>query len=160
LETVAIDAEINKDEIVAIGITNQRETVVLWDKKTGKPVHRAIVWQCRRTAEICEKLIADGHEKLIKEKTGLKIDAYFSGTKIKWLLDNVPGLRERAKKGEILAGTIDTWLIWKLSGGKAHVTDVTNASRTMLFNIHKCQWDDELLKLLDIPKSILPKVKD
>lgn len=160
LETVAIDAEINKDEIAAIGITNQRETVVLWDKKTGKPVHRAIVWQCRRTAEICEKLIADGHEKLIKEKTGLKIDAYFSGTKIKWLLDNVPGLRERAKKGEILAGTIDTWLIWKLSGGKAHVTDVTNASRTMLFNIHKCQWDDELLKLLDIPKSILPKVKD
>lgn len=160
LETVAIDAEIKKDEIAAIGITNQRETVVLWDKKTGKPVHRAIVWQCRRTAEICEKLISAGHEKMVKEKTGLKIDAYFSGTKIKWLLDNVPGLRSRAKKGEILAGTIDTWLIWKLSGGKAHVTDVTNASRTMLFNIHKCQWDDDLLKLLDIPKCILPKVKD
>ncbi len=160
LESVIIDSEIKKDEIAAIGITNQRETVILWDKKTGKPVHKAIVWQCRRTSKICEDLISAGHEKMIKEKTGLKIDAYFSGTKIKWLLDNVPGLRERAKKGEILAGTIDTWLIWKLSGGKAHVTDVTNASRTMLFNIHKCQWDDDLLKLLDIPKSILPKVKD
>lgn len=160
LESVIIDAEIKKDEIAAIGITNQRETIVLWDKKTGKPVHNAIVWQCRRTAKICEDLISSGHEKNIKEKTGLKIDAYFSGTKIKWLLDNVPGLRQRAEKGEILAGTIDTWLIWKLSEGKAHVTDVTNASRTMLFNIHKCQWDDDLLKLLNIPKSILPKVKD
>lgn len=160
MESVLIDNEIKFDEVAAIGITNQRETVVVWDKKTGKPVYNAIVWQCRRTADICDKLKADGYEDIIKEKTGLKIDAYFSGTKIKWILDNVPGVRERAEKGELLAGTIDTWLIWKLSGGKCHVTDVTNASRTMLFDIYEVDWDDALLKLLNIPRCILPSVHD
>ena len=160
MESVLIDNEIKFDEIAAIGITNQRETVVIWDKETGKPVYHAIVWQCRRTADICEKLSKDGYDEIIKEKTGLLIDAYFSGTKIKWILDNVPGVRERAEKGELLAGTIDTWLIWKLSGGKAHVTDVTNACRTMLFNIYECEWDEELLKLLGIPRCILPQVCD
>ena len=160
MESVLIDNEIKFDEVAAIGITNQRETVVVWDKKTGKPVYNAIVWQCRRTADICDKLKADGYEDIIKEKTGLKIDAYFSGTKIKWILDNVPGVRERAEKGALLAGTIDTWLIWKLSGGKCHVTDVTNASRTMLFDIYEVDWDDALLKLLNIPRCILPSVHD
>lgn len=160
MESVLIDNDIKFDEIAAIGITNQRETVVIWDKETGKPVYHAIVWQCRRTADICEKLSKDGYDEIIKEKTGLLIDAYFSGTKIKWILDNVPGVRERAEKGELLAGTIDTWLIWKLSGGKAHVTDVTNACRTMLFNIYECEWDEELLKLLGIPRCILPQVCD
>lgn len=160
LESVLIDNDIKFDEVAAIGITNQRETVVIWDKKTGKPVYHAIVWQCRRTADICEKLSKEGYDEIIKEKTGLLIDAYFSGTKIKWILDNVPGVRERAEKGELLAGTIDTWLIWKLSGGKAHVTDVTNACRTMLFNIYECEWDEELLKLLGIPRCILPQVCD
>ena len=160
MESVLIDNDIKFDEIAAIGITNQRETVVIWDKATGKPVYHAIVWQCRRTADICEKLSKDGYDEIIKEKTGLLIDAYFSGTKIKWILDNVPGVRERAEKGELLAGTIDTWLIWKLSGGKAHVTDVTNACRTMLFNIYECEWDEELLKLLGIPRCILPQVCD
>ncbi len=147
------------EEIAAIGITNQRETVVLWEKTTGKPVYNAIVWQCRRTASLCEDLVAKGLEEIIQEKTGLVIDAYFSGTKIKWILDEVEGLRERAQNGEILAGTIDTWLIWKLSGGKAHVTDATNASRTMLYNIYFDDWDDELLKLLDIPRCMLPSVQ-
>lgn len=160
MQSVIINNDIKMDEIAAIGITNQRETVVLWDKETGKPVYNAIVWQCRRTAPLCEKLKAEGYEDIIREKTGLKIDAYFSGTKIKWILDNVPGLRERAEKGEILAGTIDTWLIWKLSGGSVHVTDVTNASRTMLYNIYSLEWDVDLLKLLDIPLCILPEVKD
>lgn len=160
LENLIVDSEIKLDEIAAIGITNQRETVVIWDKKTGKPVYHAIVWQCRRTADICEKLSKDGYEQLIKDKTGLLIDAYFSGTKIKWILDNVPGVRERAENGELLAGTIDTWLIWKLSGGKCHVTDVTNACRTMLFNIYNLDWDNDLLKLLSIPRCILPKVRD
>ncbi len=160
LESVLIDNEIKFDEIAAIGITNQRETVVVWDKVTGKPVYHAIVWQCRRTADICEDLSKKGYEKIIKEKTGLLIDAYFSGTKIKWIFDNVPGVRERAEKGELLAGTIDTWLIWKLSGGKAHVTDVTNACRTMLFNIYERNWDEELLKLLNIPRCLLPEVHD
>lgn len=160
LENLIVDSEIKLDEIAAIGITNQRETVVIWDKKTGKPVYHAIVWQCRRTADICEKLSKDGYEQLIKEKTGLLIDAYFSGTKIKWILDNVPGVRERAENGELLAGTIDTWLIWKLSGGKCHVTDVTNACRTMLFNIYNLDWDNDLLKLLNIPRCILPEVRD
>lgn len=160
MESVLIDNDIKFDEIAAIGITNQRETVVIWDKATGKPVYHAIVWQCRRTADICEKLSKDGYDEIIKEKTGLLIDAYFSGTKIKWILDNVPGVRERAEKGELLAGTIDTWLIWKLSGGKCHVTDVTNACRTMLFNIYECEWDEELLKLLGIPRCILPQVCD
>ncbi len=160
MQQVIIDTEIKMDEIAAIGITNQRETVVLWDKATGKPVYHAIVWQCRRTAPLCEKLTKEGYGDIIKEKTGLLIDAYFSATKIKWILDEVPGLRERAKNGEILAGTIDTWLIWKLSGGKCHVTDVTNACRTMLYNIYELDWDNDLLKLLDIPRCMLPEVKD
>ena len=160
LEGVLIDNEINKNEIAAIGITNQRETVVIWDKKTGKPVYNAIVWQCRRTANYCDELMEKGYKDVIREKTGLLIDAYFSGTKIKWILDNVPGVRERAEKGELLAGTIDTWLIWKLSGGKCHVTDVTNACRTMLFNIYECEWDKDLLELLNIPECLLPQVRD
>ena len=160
LQSLLIEKEIRHDEIAAIGITNQRETVVIWDKKTGKPVYNAVVWQCRRTADFCESLMKEGWTEKIRSKTGLLIDAYFSGTKIKWILDNVPGLRERAERGELLAGTIDTWLIWKLSGGRAHVTDYTNASRTMLFNIYKLDWDDELLNLLGIPRCLLPEVRD
>ena len=160
LQNLIVDNDIKHEQIEAIGITNQRETVVIWDKLTGKPVYNAIVWQCRRTADYCEKLMAEGWTEKIREKTGLKIDAYFSATKIKWILDNVPGVRERAEKGELLAGTIDTWLIWKLSGGRAHVTDYTNASRTMLFNIYKLDWDDELLGLLGIPRCLLPEVRD
>jgi len=160
LQSLLIENEIRHDEIAAIGITNQRETVVIWDKESGKPVYNAVVWQCRRTADYCEKLMKEGYTDIIREKTGLLIDAYFSGTKIKWILDNVPGVRERAERGELLAGTIDTWLIWKLSGGRAHVTDYTNASRTMLFNIYELDWDDELLKLLNIPRCLLPEVCD
>ena len=160
LQSLLIEKEIRHDEIAAIGITNQRETVVIWDKKTGKPVYNAVVWQCRRTADYCESLMKEGWTEKIRSKTGLLIDAYFSATKIKWILDNVPGLRERAERGELLAGTIDTWLIWKLSGGRAHVTDYTNASRTMLFNIYKLDWDDELLNLLGIPRCLLPEVCD
>lgn len=160
LQNLCIENEIRYDEIVAIGITNQRETVVVWDKKTGKPVYNAIVWQCRRTADFCEKLKTDGWTEKIRKKTGLLIDAYFSATKIKWILDNVPNARERAENGELLAGTIDSWLIWKLSGGKTHITDYTNASRTMLFNIYDLCWDEELLSLLNIPKCILPEVCD
>ena len=145
------------ENIDSIGITNQRETVVVWDKKTGGPVYNAIVWQCRRTAEMADSLIEQGHLEMIKKKTGLLIDAYFCATKIKWILDNVEGVRERADKGEILFGTVETWLIWNLTGGKVHITDFSNASRTMLFNIHSLEWDDELLDLLDIPKNILPK---
>ncbi len=152
-----IDADPN--EIAAIGITNQRETVVVWDKNTGEPVYNAIVWQCRRTAEYCDELKAQGLEEYIAKTTGLKIDAYFSGTKIKWILDNVKGAREKAEKGDLLFGTIDTWLIWKLSGGKIHVTDYTNASRTMFFDIHKLCWDKKLLEILTIPESMLPEVK-
>ena len=147
-------------DIAGIGITNQRETTIVWDKYTGEPVYNAIVWQCRRTASICEKMQSEGLASYIRDKTGLLIDAYFSGTKIKWILDTVPGLRKRAENNEILAGTIDTWLVWKLSGGKAHVTDYTNASRTMLYNIHTLEWDKELLELLDIPENILPQVKN
>ena len=150
---------VEPEEIAAIGITNQRETTVLWDKNTGRPVYNAIVWQCRRTAALCEELKEQGYEEKIREKTGLLIDAYFSATKIKWILDRVPGLRERCRKGEILFGTVDTWLIWKLTGGKVHVTDYTNASRTMLFDIHRLAWDEEILALLDIPAEILPKVR-
>ncbi len=153
-------AGIASEQIDSIGITNQRETVILWDKKTGEPVYNAIVWQCRRTADLADKLIADGKSDMIREKTGLIPDAYFSATKIKWILDNIEGVRARAEKGEILAGTVDTWLIWKLSGGKVHVTDCTNASRTMLFNINTLEWDKDLLNLFDIPESILPEVKD
>ena len=151
---------IRASDIAAAGITNQRETVVLWDKATGKPVYRAIVWQCRRTAGLCEHLRKEGMNEVIREKTGLLLDAYFSATKIKWILDNVEGLRTRAQNGEILAGTIDTWLIWKLSGGKRHVTDVTNASRTMLYNIYAGGWDKDLLSLLNIPLCMLPEVRN
>ena len=160
LQNLIVDNDIKHEQIEAIGITNQRETVVIWDKLTGKPVYNAIVWQCRRTADYCEQLMAEGWTEKIREKTGLKIDAYFSATKIKWILDNVPGVRTRAEKGELLAGTIDTWLIWKLSGGRCHFTDYTNASRTMLFNIYKLDWDEELLQLLNIPRCLLPQVCD
>ena len=146
-------------DVAAIGITNQRETSVIWDKATGEPIANAIVWQCRRTAPIIDKLVAEGYGDMIREKTGLVPDAYFSGSKIKWLLDNVPGARERAERGELLFGTIDTWLIWKLTGGRVHVTDYTNASRTMLFNIHELCRDKALLELLDMPESLLPEVK-
>lgn len=149
---------ITPKEIAAIGITNQRETTIVWDKNTGKPVYNAIVWQCRRTADICDKLKADGWTDYIKANTGLVIDAYFSGTKIKWILDNVEGAREKAEKGELLFGTVDTWLVWKLTDGKVHITDYTNASRTMLYNINSLQWDNRLLNALDIPKSMLPQV--
>ena len=146
-------------EIAAIGITNQRETTVVWDKETGEPIANAIVWQCRRTSDIIDGLVAAGHADAIRAKTGLVPDAYFSGSKIQWLLDNVPGARRRAEAGKLLFGTIDTWLIWKLTGGRVHVTDYTNASRTMLFNIHTLQWDEELLQLLNVPASMLPEVK-
>ncbi|EDP99459.1 glycerol kinase GlpK [Shewanella benthica] len=152
-------ADIHSDEVAAIGITNQRETTVIWDKKTGKPVYNAIVWQCRRSSSICDELKSQGLEEYVRESTGLLLDPYFSGTKIKWILDNVPGVRARAEKGELLFGTIDTWLVWKLTEGKVHVTDPTNASRTLLFNIHTLQWDQKLLKALDIPSSLLPEVK-
>ena len=147
------------EDIVAIGITNQRETTVLWEKTSGRPVANAIVWQCRRTSKIIDKLVQDGAGDMIREKTGLVPDAYFSASKIKWLLDTVPGARKMADNGELLFGTIDSWLIWKLTGGRAHVTDYTNASRTMLFNIEELRWDTDLLKLLDIPECILPEVK-
>lgn len=150
---------IRPSQIKAIGITNQRETTVVWEKETGRPVYNAIVWQCRRTADICEDLRERGYENLIFEKTGLILDAYFSATKIKWILDNVEGARERAERGELLFGTIDTWLVWNLTRGKVHITDYSNASRTMLFNIHTLQWDDEILEILNIPKSMLPEVK-
>jgi glycerol kinase len=152
-------AGIRPEEVAAIGITNQRETTVVWDKHTGRPIYNAIVWQCRRTSGICDDLKAQGHEKLIREKTGLVVDAYFSGTKIQWILDNVEGARVRAEKGELLFGTIDSWIIWNLTRGKVHVTDYSNASRTMLFNIHTLQWDQELLQLLNIPEAMLPQVK-
>ena len=151
---------LNGKNIAAIGITNQRETVVIWDKHTGDPIYNAIVWQDKRTSEYCDQLKADGKEKMIQEKTGLVIDSYFSGTKIKWILDNVEGAREKAKAGDLILGTMDSWLIWNFTKGELHVTDVTNASRTMLFNIHTMDWDDDLLELFDIPKSMLPEVKD
>lgn len=150
---------IRPEEVCAIGITNQRETTIVWEKSTGKPVYNAIVWQCRRTSEICDELKEKGYEKLIKDKTGLILDAYFSATKIKWILDNIEGAREKAENGELLFGTVDTWLIWNLTRGKVHVTDYTNAARTMLYNIKELKWDDEILEILDIPKSMLPDVK-
>ncbi|MGG4496955.1 glycerol kinase GlpK [Brevibacillus reuszeri] len=149
---------ISADEVAAIGITNQRETTLVWDKQTGVPIYNAIVWQSRQTSKICDDLKQEGKNDWVRAKTGLLIDAYFSGTKVKWILDHVPGARERAERGELLFGTIDTWLIWKLSGGRAHVTDYTNASRTLLYNIHELTWDEELLALLDVPKAMLPKV--
>ncbi|MBR4579566.1 MAG: glycerol kinase GlpK [Oscillospiraceae bacterium] len=147
-----------REDIAAIGITNQRETTIVWDKATGRPVYNAIVWQCRRTAPLCEQLRQEGWEEKVREKTGLLIDAYFSGTKLRWILDNVPGARERAERGELLFGTVDTWLIWNLTGGKAHVTDYSNACRTMLFNINTLEWDRELCEALRIPLCMLPKV--
>ena len=147
------------EQIAAIGITNQRETTVVWERATGRPIANAIVWQDRRTAGLCDQLKADGKAALIQQKTGLVLDAYFSGTKLKWLLDNVPGARQRADNGELCFGTIDTWLIWNLTHGKTHATDPSNASRTLLFNIQTHSWDDELLALLDIPRAVLPEVR-
>ena len=159
IEAIA-KANIKSSQIAAIGITNQRETTIVWDKNTGEPVYNAIVWQCRRTADICEQLKADGLKNYIKSNTGLIVDAYFSGTKIKWILDNVPSAKTKAENGELLFGTVDSWIVWKLTGGKVHVTDYTNASRTMLFNIKTKQWDEKLLKALSIPKSMMPEVKN
>ena len=153
-----LNAGISAVDIAAIGITNQRETTIVWDKRTGRPIYHAIVWQCRRTAEYCHRLEKEGWVDKIREKTGLVIDPYFSGTKIRWILENVPGARQKAEQGELLFGTVETWLIWKLTDGKVHVTDYSNASRTMLFNIHTLQWDEEILKLMGIPTCMLPKV--
>ena len=158
INEVLESSKIKAEEIHAMGITNQRETTLIWDRKTGKPVHKAIVWQDRRTSGICEKLKSEGKEKQFYEKTGLILDAYFSGTKIKWILDQNPKIRKAAEQGKLAFGTIDSWLIWNFTKGQVHVTDVTNASRTLLFNIHTLQWDDELLETLDIPKALLPKV--
>ncbi len=152
-------SDLSAKDIEAIGITNQRETTVVWDKNTGKPIYNAIVWQSRQTAGIVKELKDQGHEDMVRNKTGLLIDAYFSGTKVKWILDNVDGAREKAENGDLLFGTIDSWLIWKLSGGEAHVTDYTNASRTMMYNIYDLKWDEELLEMLNVPKSMLPEVR-
>ena len=152
-----LKAGLTFEDIDSIGITNQRETAIVWDKNTGAPVYHAIVWQCRRTAEYCDGLRDAGYSDMIRQKTGLLIDPYFSGTKVRWILENVEGARERAERGELLFGTIETWLIWKLTGGKVHVTDYSNASRTMMFNINTLKWDDEILEILDIPKSMLPE---
>jgi len=157
-EVLAKNNSTTKD-VAAIGITNQRETVVVWDRQSGRPIHPAIVWQDRRTAAYCDQLKAQGHSALIQQRTGLVIDAYFSATKLKWILDEVPGARAKADKGELAFGTIDSWLVWKLTAGKLHITDSTNASRTLLFNIHKCEWDTELLRLFDIPSAVLPEVR-
>ncbi len=160
---VALDvikkSNLKSSAVKAIGITNQRETTVVWNRKTGKPVYNAIVWQDRRTAVLCDKMKEAGHDKTIQKKTGLIIDAYFSGTKVKWILDNIKGARKLADKGELAFGTIDSWLVWKLTGGRLHITDVSNASRTMLFNIHTLKWDNDLLKIFDIPASMLPEVR-
>ena len=161
MNEVVAQSGVDAHDIAAIGITNQRETTILWEKATGRPIYNAIVWQCRRTAPLVDELLSQpGMAEYIKENTGLVPDAYFSATKIKWILDHVPGARERAQAGEILFGTVDSWLIWKLTGGKVHVTDRTNASRTMLYNIHKLDWDDALLNALDIPRAMLPRVTD
>ncbi len=158
-QAVLKQANLRAADIAAIGITNQRETTVIWDRKTGRPIHNAIVWQDRRTAELCDRLKRDGAAGVIREKTGLEIDAYFSGSKIRWILDNVPGARERAERGELAFGTIDTWLLWKLTNGAVHATDASNASRTMLLNIKTLEWDDKLLKLLNVPRALLPQVR-
>lgn len=160
LTEVVAKSGISLKDVAGIGITNQRETVVVWDKNTGEPVYNAIVWQCRRTAEICEQLKNKGLEEYVKDNTGLIIDAYFSGTKVKWILDNVKGAREKAENGQLLFGTVDTWLVWKLTAGKVHVTDYTNASRTMMFNIKTLKWDEKILNELGIPKSMLPEVRN
>lgn len=151
-----IGGDLKPDQIAAIGITNQRETTVIWDKETGQPIYNAIVWQSRQTADLADQLKADGHTELIKAKTGLVIDAYFSATKIRWILDHVSGAQERAEKGELLFGTIDSWLVYKLTGGAKHLTDYTNAARTLLFNIHDLKWDEDILAILNIPKAMLP----
>ena len=156
---VLTQARISAADVAAIGITNQRETTVIWDRRSGRPIHNAIVWQDRRTAVYCDQLKREGHLETVQKKTGLVIDAYFSGSKVRWLLDNVPGARTRAQAGELAFGTIDSWLLWNLTGGKVHETDPSNASRTMLYNIHTNRWDDDLLKLLDVPRSILPEVR-
>jgi glycerol kinase len=161
--SVAIEAlgkaRVRPHDIVAAGITNQRETTIIWDRESGQPVYNAIVWQDRRTAAFCEQLKAEGHEPLIQERTGLLVDAYFSGSKVRWILDNVPGVRERAEAGKLAFGTVDSWLVWKLAGGRKHLTDASNASRTMLFNIHTGAWDEDLLRLFQIPSSLLPEVR-
>lgn len=160
LQEVMAKTNIKPEEIAAIGITNQRETTIIWDKETGEPVYNAIVWQCRRTAKICEELKSEGLDKYIRENTGLVIDAYFSATKIKWILDNVEGAREKAESGKLLFGTVDTWLLWKLTNGEVHVTDYTNASRTMLYNIKELKWDEKIADRLGIPRCMLPEVKN
>jgi glycerol kinase len=159
IATVLSESSVKPEQIEGIGITNQRETTVVWDKETGTPIYHAIVWQSRQTAEICEELKSQGHNDTFRDKTGLLIDAYFSGTKVKWILDNVEGAREKAENGQLLFGTIDTWLIWKMSGGEAHVTDYSNASRTLMYNIHDLKWDKELLDILGVPKQMLPEVR-
>jgi glycerol kinase len=159
MASVLSKAGVTGVNVAAIGITNQRETAVVWDKHTGRPIHRAVVWQSRQTADICEALKSDGHTDTFRSRTGLLIDPYFSGTKVKWLLDHVEGARARAERGDLLFGTIDSWLIWKFTGGATHVTDVTNASRTLLFNIYDLRWDETLLSLLDVPASMLPEVR-
>src|SRR5271169_3621305 len=158
-QTILAETKIAPCDIAAIGITNQRETVVLWDRKTSQPLYHAIVWQCRRTAAMCDRIRQEGFDRTLREKTGLVTDAYFSGTNIAWLLENVPGARERAERGELACGTIDAWLIWKLTGGGTHATDVSNASRTLLFNINSLAWDEEILRYFKIPASLLPEVK-
>ena len=155
-----LKARLTYKDIDAIGITNQRETTIVWNKETGEPIYNAIVWQCRRTADYCESLKARGLDEMFRDKTGLLIDPYFSATKLRWILENVDGAREMAEQGKLLFGTVDTWLIWKMTGGKAHVTDYSNASRTMMFNIHTLEWDDEILDILNIPKVMLPEVCD
>ena len=160
LQEALIKAEITLADVAGIGITNQRETTIVWEKDTGKPIYNAIVWQCRRTADLCDQLKEEGWADYIRETTGLVIDAYFSATKISWILDHVPGARERAERGELLFGTVDTWLVWKLTGGAVHVTDYTNASRTMLYNIRDLKWDEKLLERFRIPKSMLPEVRN
>ncbi|MCE4965679.1 glycerol kinase GlpK [Staphylococcus chromogenes] len=159
IASVLNENNVKASEIAGIGITNQRETTVVWDKESGGPIYNAIVWQSRQTRAICEQLKKDGHEATFRKKTGLLLDPYFSGTKVKWILDHVDGAREKAEKGEILFGTIDSWLVWKLSGGRTHITDYSNASRTLMYNIHDLKWDDELLEILDVPKAMLPEVK-
>ena len=158
-EKVLAEAQAGPQDLAALGITNQRETVLLWDRATGEPLHNAIVWQCRRTAAVCDRIRAEGFDRTLREKTGLVTDAYFSGTKIAWLLENVPGARERAQRGELACGTIDTWLIWQLTRGRVHATDVSNASRTLLFNLHTLAWDQQILNYFAIPASLLPEVK-
>jgi glycerol kinase len=159
IASVMIESGLEPEDLDSIGITNQRETTVIWDKETGKPIHKAVVWQSKQTADIADQLVEDGHKESIHKKTGLVVDSYFSATKIKWILDKVEGSRERAENGELLFGTIDTWLLWKLTGGEIHVTDYSNASRTMLYNIYDMDWDDDILELLDIPRKMLPDVR-